>query len=461
MKRYKLRECLFFSARRTQVRFLFLILISLAVLNLCLVNYGLLLNNEIDRHIILSQRRVEWKTDIHLFDANSNALAAKDLFMKEGRSFMGLNIANVLRRLHDGRDFTSTYQRMYKVNSKLERIDKSHKLSDESRNRVNPSGTKSRKSACKKLLLTRTNRYSYGTCQPHKPTEASCLLAQTLYDYDPSLTQCKTNAEYIKICSFNSEIVKSKVVVKAKCERSVCDRLLKEITPEGKSVSSLFYGVYTLDPEDGFLKSLRNFSTISELEARLPRVAERSGKIKLSFVFVKCFTVSNVTLASQLLAVPPRVTVQVASIPRSKNTINVNIVLLDSVSRAHFYRSLPKTVETFKKLSNNPTESPAKVFDFELFQAVHGHTTQNEHALFTGKLLPPLDTEEDTPAVGGEVLFGHFKRAGYQTMWQEDLCWMGGWGLLMDLAAEDWYDMQSKLQETFVDSTGSCVKLKL
>ena len=447
--------------KKILVRFLFVVLISLAVLNFFCVNYGLQLGDTIDHHILsLSQKEAQLEKDLPFFDPERNVFAVSNLAIQRNHSFEGLNISNDLRRLLEGIHYPRIDQRSYKVKSKLKRVEKSHKLSYKSEPQVTVFAQQSSgESACNKLSITRTNRYSYGTCQPHKPTEASCLLAQTLYDYDPSLTQCKTNARYIKICSFNSEIVKSKVVVKAKCERSVCDRLLKEITPEGKSVSSLFYGVYTLDPEDGFLKSLRNFSTISELEARLPRVAERSGKIKLSFVFVKCFTVSNVTLASQLLAVPPRVTVQVASIPRSKNTINVNIVLLDSVSRAHFYRSLPKTVETFKKLSNNPTESPAKVFDFELFQAVHGHTTQNEHALFTGELLPPLDTEEDTPAVGGEVLFGHFKRAGYQTMWQEDLCWMGGWGLLMDLAAEDWYDMQSKLQETFLDSTGSYVNL--
>jgi len=139
---------------------------------------------------------------------------------------------------------------------------------------------------------------------------------------------------------------------------------------------------------------------------------------------------------------------------RAKNTINVNIILLDSVSRPHFYRSLPKTVETFRKLAEMPNNASASVFDFELFQAVHGHTAHNEHAFFTGQLLPPLDPEEDPPSVKADALFGHFKRAGYQTMWQEDLCWTAGWGIVSDLVAEDWEELQIKLDESFVDNTG-------
>ena len=89
---------------------------------------------------------------------------------------------------------------------------------------------------------------------------------------------------------------------------------------------------------------------------------------------------------------------------------------------------------------------------------MHGHTTHNEHALFTGQLLPPLDPEEDPPSVKADALFGHFKRAGYQTMWQEDLCWTAGWGIVSDLVAEDWQELQIKLNESFVDNTGDHAK---
>ena len=314
---------------------------------------------------------------------------------------------------------------------------------------------------CEDFSLTPTNKHSYGTCEPHKPTGDACKLAKAFYYYDPSLSECKRNKESSEICSFEAETVRKKTVLKAKCDERVCKKLLTDDGRKSK-INSLTFAVYTIDPEDGLLKSLRNFTRVSELETQLPRIALLTARHKFNFVFVKCFDVGQQTLASQLISLPPAMsTTQEAPKIRARNAINVNIILLDSVSRAHFYRSLPKTVETFRKLAEKSNNAgSARVFDFELFQAVHGHTTQNEHALFTGQLLPPLDPEEEPPAVKAEVLFGHFKNAGYQTMWQEDLCWTAGWGLVADLDAEDWEELQYRLEENFVDNTGGYAKIK-
>lgn len=308
---------------------------------------------------------------------------------------------------------------------------------------------------CKDFFLTRTNKNFYGACEPHKPTADACKLAEALYSYDPSLSQCKRNKEHSEICSLDSEVGRQKTVLNAKCDGRICKRLTNKGSKSERKLVT--FGVYTIDPEDGVLKSLRNFSKISELEIQLPRIALLTARNKFNFLFVKCFGVNNQTLTSQLISLPPSMTTQETTKTRPKNTINVNIVLLDSVSRPHFYRSLPKTVETLRKLAARSHNASARVYDFELFQAIHGHTTHNEHALFTGQLLPPLDPEEDPPSVKAEVLFGQFKRAGYQTMWQEDLCWTAGWGLTADLAAEDWEELQTKLDESFVDNTGDNV----
>lgn len=306
---------------------------------------------------------------------------------------------------------------------------------------------------CKDFFLTSANKQTYGTCEPHKPTADACKLAETLYHYDPSLSECKRNqVEDSEICTLGTEAVRKRTVLKAKCKDRVCKRFQNEGS-KFKRIS-LTFGVYTIDPEDGYLKSERNFSKLSELETQLPRIAFLTMRNKFNFVFVKCFDDNNQTLISQLISVPPVITTEEGPKQRAKNTINVNMVLLDSVSRPHFYRSLPKTVQAFKRLADTSNNSSARVFDFELFQAVHGHTTHNEHALFTGQLLPPIDPEEDPPSVKPEVLFGQFKRAGYQTMWQEDLCWTAGWGLITDLAAKDWEELQTTLKESFVDHTG-------
>ncbi|KAK3749302.1 hypothetical protein QZH41_020078, partial [Actinostola sp. cb2023] len=124
-------------------------------------------------------------------------------------------------------------------------------------------------------------------------------------------------------------------------------------------------------------------------------------------------------------------------------------------SRAHFYRSLPETIQLFKDWTRDPLHSPAQVFDFELFQAVEGHTAENTHALFTGKLFPPNGRDASTRPVGMETLFGHYRQANYQTMWQEDLCWEGVWGLFTDLAIDaEWQNLGPKLEEVYIDSTG-------
>ena len=113
------------------------------------------------------------------------------------------------------------------------------------------------------------------------------------------------------------------------------------------------------------MRSARNFSQVSELETQLPRIALQSFENKFNFVFVKCFSaVNEQSLFSQLITIPAEITTEKAPKQRAKNTINVNIVLLDSVSRPHFYRSLPKTIQTFKKLTQRALS--AKVFDFGL-----------------------------------------------------------------------------------------------
>ncbi|XP_068685973.1 uncharacterized protein [Montipora foliosa] len=75
-----------------------------------------------------------------------------------------------------------------------------------------------------------------------------------------------------------------------------------------------------------------------------------------------------------------------------------------------------------------------------------------------------INQEQESPTVKAGILFGHFKRAGYQTMWQEDLCWMANWGLMTDFDAEDWIELRFRLRENYVDSTGlthsSCEILK-
>ena len=66
-----------------------------------------------------------------------------------------------------------------------------------------------------------------------------------------------------------------------------------------------------------------------------------------------------------------------------RNNINVNIVVLDSVARPHFYRILPRSVAVLRAISQDP-DIKATALDFELFQSVGQHSFDNLRPLFSG-----------------------------------------------------------------------------
>ncbi|KAK3746269.1 hypothetical protein QZH41_016524, partial [Actinostola sp. cb2023] len=301
---------------------------------------------------------------------------------------------------------------------------------------------------CPKNSLNHVDMTSYGSCKPHQPTLEACQEAQRLYYVRPS--KCETPFKG-NICSLDVDIQKATKLLRVRCNASLCR--------EGRD--SIF--VKTLNHENGIHDVSHRYSTIKQLELGLPRVMKQSHLHKYNYVFLQCEGRDD-TKVLQLLPLDPRFTIQENKATRSTNQLNVNIVLLDSVSRAHFYRSLPKTINIFKRLAakqhDNKTTNPsssARVFDFELFQALEGHTAENTHALFTGKLFPPSRDRDAIRPVGIEKLFGHYKRAGYQTMWEEDLCWKGRWGLVTDLAVpnyNDWNALAPKLKDVYIDHTG-------
>ena len=307
------------------------------------------------------------------------------------------------------------------------------------------SGEKS--ANCPRLSLSKYHEMldiPYGTCEPHRPTDLACEYAKKLYTLDPKLTRCKGTEIEKQICRIQTQ--ESHVQFTIVCNRSLCSEL-------GVN-DNMNFRAYMLDPRDGELRLKKGFSTVRELEQGLKGILQETIRNKFHFVFLRCKSRYGWRREeiSQLLPVDPQIILQQENSTRSANILNVNILLLDSASRAHFYRSLPRTINTFKQWVNNPSTSPASIFDFELFQAVHGHTKEVTHALFTGRLVPPNSGSRSS--VEMEVLFGHYKRAGYQTVWQEDLCFKEVWGLLLDLAATNWKTLQKKLQKSFIDHTG-------
>ncbi|XP_012939880.1 uncharacterized protein LOC101855651, partial [Aplysia californica] len=168
--------------------------------------------------------------------------------------------------------------------------------------------------------------------------------------------------------------------------------------------------------------------------------------------------------AEQLLILPPLVkTSSSRARPVNKSLINFNLVLVDSVSRQHFFRSLNKSVLALENL-NRDFSSPVAVFDFELVQSVKSRTFESLQTLFSGDIDPsrnPFGTQEVPPEpLDLSLLLGKLKDKGYSNLWLEDLCHLWEWGLSKDLhflnltspEQETWTRMWTRLAENFVDS---------
>ncbi|XP_028417817.1 uncharacterized protein LOC114542477 [Dendronephthya gigantea] len=127
-----------------------------------------------------------------------------------------------------------------------------------------------------------------------------------------------------------------------------------------------------------------------------------------------------------------------------RRTFSINIVVEDSLSRAHFYRTLLKTASTFRDIVYNQT-IPSTLLEFEKVQGYGSTTFNNLKRLFTGqKYNKVIDnckyTVEEFKANGSmfnctygvEEMFARYKNAGYSTLLQEDHCWRDAWGSFMD-----------------------------
>ncbi len=277
-------------------------------------------------------------------------------------------------------------------------------------------------------------------CIPHKPSSQDCQYASEVYKIDPHLQRCKDPHSHV-LCTVQLDKLKAP------------SRMIKVECDQGRHKCTKFI-LRGLNSKTGNTEKLISVSRIDILEAKLKEIATKAIEQMSNFMFIGCVNDKGKITAKQLVVLP---SVNLDDKPyETKNRANphVNIVLLDSISRAHFYRSLPMVIKTFNEINK---KSDTEIMDFELFQSVHGHSAENFRALFTGKLFPKkmTDAEKQRSVIGIHELMGEFKNAGYETMGQDDLCWKNWWGMRMDLGSpSNWTSFVETLRKANIDMTG-------
>ena len=287
-------------------------------------------------------------------------------------------------------------------------------------------------------------------CRPHLPAEDACQFTAKMFKLQPSIAKCHDQRdpphELCHVTEIRNGIQLSAPEVE--CDVTVC-------------LKTAEINLLIIDTSDGNYLQLDLPGTVTN--SRMKEVVKQ-GIVKtrengFHFMFIDCTGRKNREKISQLLTFLPPEEIFKQKGEALKNKVNVNVVLLDSISRPHFFRSLRKTVAHLREKSEDP-KYKAHLFDFELFQSVHGHTHENEHALFGGTLYPENFTksDKDHAPTNMERLFGIFKDNGYQTMAQNDLCWKSWYGFLTSFMMQEWPELQKVIKQT-IDSTGEHVKV--
>ena len=276
-------------------------------------------------------------------------------------------------------------------------------------------------------------------CQHHQPSKSSCSFVQNFYKYDFDTWKCGNDAsasEALKICWYLPKRQQYK------CDSSQC----------GKHEH---VHVHRFDSTHGRLTTKKMNSNRETLSWRITAYAMVSLGMGFPFFYLSC---GGDVKRMQLLVLDPSMLSKPIDVDEiNQNKMNINLLFIDSLSRAHFHRSLKKTVSYLGWL--NSESNIAEVLDFEMFQSIHGHTTENILGLMTGKIFPKGITDavkEKSPTKFPEML-KFVKGHGYETLYQENMCWEGSFGLNLELGLlSEWKDFYKRLkEESYIDDTGT------
>lgn len=276
----------------------------------------------------------------------------------------------------------------------------------------------SKPSVCPLLEIRRSRKRSENlTCIPREFPATTCIRASKEYSINSDPLKCSSELDH-RLCSFKvSNNMSSQTKATIECNTTKC----------GKNP------VYVLEvsPTFGILEERRlwkRFFTSRGLENYLQRYSNASAIHGFNFCYLACVEKERKGFIEQLFSFPS-LHMLYSGTPQDKINFNLNILVLDSVSRPHFYRTLPKTVNTLREIVHFEFYN-ASVLDFEMMQSTAAYTFHNIRALMSGKKDFHYSGGHVNESYGIDVLFGKFKKLGFYTLLQEDSCWYDSWGSL-------------------------------
>ena len=195
----------------------------------------------------------------------------------------------------------------------------------------------------------------------HRPDKAGQELIVKYYGQPGRVEDRKcSGTRYPDICSYQRT---DSGEINVSCDAKVC--------------GSSDIQMASVDPQMG--KSVTNWNTLSKdrLAASVQEAMKTNQERGFDFLFLRCG--SNL----QVFSFPP--IFKKVEDGKTRNNINVNVIMLDSISRPHFYRTMPRVVGAFKKI-NEDANIKARALDFELDQSIGQQTFENIRPFFSGVL---------------------------------------------------------------------------
>ena len=303
-------------------------------------------------------------------------------------------------------------------------------------------------------------------CTGRRPTEEECTRAARSYELGKMPLTCQEEPGQ-ELCSIAETWRYSlDTKLRVRCNTSPCGT-------NPVYVAGINPGSGVLDNEENWKK----FNTTKELQEKLPEIVIRQSRNGFPFCFIHCLRKDGKQIIKNILTFPP-----VLTKPNNNNNnnnkadaelFNLNVLVLDSVSRPHFYRSLPETVDTLRELFYDKS-TKAAILEFEFLQSLSPQTFRNIRAFMSGQnnFHSKGHTKQE---YGIETLFGKLKKLGYYTLLQMDECWLDRWGTILtnnvqrhdenlEELAQLWESTKKQAQSYFVDDYGmlfaSCEVLK-